>query len=131
MLWLCGNTGSNTSLTDAVVSISFWTAHARQDCECLLCKRSRGSSSAFSMSAVIAASSEMTALLLQWTTEELAGTTASSKHTPQGEGKEMVKALFHLHSGQWTCSILRAEDRPCKKGVLVTPCITAYHELFF
>lgn len=47
----------------------------------------------------ITASSEMTALLLQWTTEELAGTTVFSKHTSQEEGKEMVKALFHLCTG--------------------------------
>lgn len=33
-------------------------------------------------------------------TEDLADTAVFSKQTPQGEGKEVVKALFHLHSGQ-------------------------------
>lgn len=32
--------------------------------------------------------------------QDLADTTVLPKQTSQGEGKEVVKALFHLHSGQ-------------------------------
>lgn len=55
-------------------------------------------------------------------TQGMSDTTVFLKQTSQGEGKEVVKAPFHLHSGQWACSILNMEKR-----VPVTPSITAYH----
>lgn len=112
------HTGSNTWLQNAFLNTTFCTGRAKKDCECLLCRWSRGSSSVFRMTLVITASSEKTAPLVQWNSEELAGTTVSLKDMSQGEGKQMVKALFNLCSRQWTCGILSTEDKPFKKGFL-------------
>lgn len=93
----------------------FWTGHARQDWVPFV-QKIEGLLLCFFHDTNHRCIQWDEALLLQWTTEELAGTTVSSKHTSQGERRDMVKALFHLCSGQWTCFILSAEDRPCKKG---------------
>lgn len=60
-------------------------------------------------------------------TQDLADSSVLSKQTSQWERKEVVTALFHLCSGQWTCSILNVEKRPHLMWSM-TPCITAYHE---